>query len=81
MGAFEFVALASLRVGQLMRGCVPRVDSGEHTPIVVAQMEVSAGAVMNDQSPARPLSEERQEGHSPSVGEPEHHVPEVPPAS
>jgi DNA-directed RNA polymerase subunit K/omega len=44
MGAFQFVVLAKLRAGQLMRGCRPRVDSS-HKPTVIAQLEVSAGKV------------------------------------
>ena len=44
MGAFQFVALAMLRVGQLARGCTPRVD-GIHTTAVIAQLEVAAGKV------------------------------------
>jgi len=30
MGSFEFVVLATLRTGQLTRGCLPRV-TGDHT--------------------------------------------------
>ena len=44
MGAFEFVALASLRAAQLTRGCRPRVD-GQHTTAVFAQREVAEGKV------------------------------------
>jgi DNA-directed RNA polymerase subunit K/omega len=44
IGAFEFVVLASLRVGQLALGCQPRVD-GAHKNAVVAQLEVSQGKV------------------------------------
>jgi len=44
MGAFQFVAIAMLRVGQLARGCRPRVD-GIHTTAVIAQLEVAEGKV------------------------------------
>ena len=42
--AYEFVVVASLRVHQLMGGCLPRVE-GEHKLTVKAQMEVAAGRV------------------------------------
>jgi DNA-directed RNA polymerase subunit K/omega len=44
MGAFEFVAVAALRVAQLARGCRPRVD-GDHTTAVFAQLEIADGKV------------------------------------
>jgi len=44
MGSFEFVVLAKLRAGQLVRGCAPRV-SGDHSTAVIAQFEVAAGKV------------------------------------
>ena len=44
MGAFEFVAIASLRAAQLARGCRPRVN-GDHTTAVFAQREVAEGKV------------------------------------
>ena len=43
--AFEFAVLAGLRVGQLARGCTPRVTCG-HKITVTAQMEVAAGKVV-----------------------------------
>jgi DNA-directed RNA polymerase subunit K/omega len=45
MGKFEFVVLAKLRAAQLMRGCIPRVDTGDHKHTVTAQHEVSEGKV------------------------------------
>jgi DNA-directed RNA polymerase subunit K/omega len=42
--AFEFVVVASARAKQLMRGCLPRVESVEK-PARLAQREVIAGAV------------------------------------
>jgi DNA-directed RNA polymerase subunit K/omega len=42
--AFEFVVMASARAKQLMRGCVPRVESIEK-PARIAQREVATGAV------------------------------------
>jgi hypothetical protein len=47
VGTFQFAVLATLRVAQLMRGCRPRVD-GVHKPTVIAQLEVSAGKVMQE---------------------------------
>ncbi len=44
MGSFEFVALASLRAAQLMRGCAPRVTEN-HTTAITAQLEVAEGKV------------------------------------
>ncbi|MFN7985457.1 MAG: DNA-directed RNA polymerase subunit omega [Vicinamibacterales bacterium] len=44
MGKFEFAVLASLRAGQLARGCMPRVD-GDNTTAVIAQREVAEGKV------------------------------------
>ncbi len=52
IGAFEFVALAVLRVGQLSRGCLPRVE-GDHSTAVFAQREVAEGKVRRaDNTPA-----------------------------
>ena len=42
--AFEFVVMSGLRAAQLMRGCIPRVESA-HKTIVTAQMEVAAGKI------------------------------------
>ena len=44
MGSFEFVALASLRAAQLMRGCTPRVTEN-HSTAMTAQLEVAEGKV------------------------------------
>lgn len=46
MGAYQFVVIATLRAAQLMRGCTPRIDTMNHKPIVVAQLEVSEGKVV-----------------------------------
>ena len=46
IGAFQFTVLASLRAAQLIRGCEPRVDIGDHKIIVTAQHEVAAGKVI-----------------------------------
>ena len=45
VGTFQFVVLAKLRAAQLMRGCLPKVEGG-HKMTVTAQLEVSAGKVM-----------------------------------
>lgn len=44
---FEFVAVASARARQLLRGCTPRVDSNAK-PARVALREVEAGAVSKE---------------------------------
>ena len=48
IGAFKFVVLASLRAAQLMRGCQPRIESGEHKIVVTAQYEVAEGKVTQE---------------------------------
>jgi hypothetical protein len=45
VGAFEFVVLATLRAGQLTRGCRPRVDAHTLTA-VTAQREVAGGFIV-----------------------------------
>ena len=45
MNAYEFVVVSSLRAAQLMRGCVPRIDS-THKMMVTAQLEVATGKVV-----------------------------------
>ena len=47
MNAFEFVVLAALRVTQLTRGSVPRVD-GTHKVTVIAQREIAAGKIVRE---------------------------------
>ena len=44
VNAYEFIVVSALRAQQLLAGCTPRM-SGEHTPMVMAQMEVAAGHV------------------------------------
>ena len=51
MSAFEFVAIATLRVAQLTRGCTPRV-CGDHVTAVLAQREVAEGKVTRIAEPA-----------------------------
>ena len=45
MNAFEFAVVAGLRVGQLLRGCSPRVAQCEKTA-VTAQHEVAERKVL-----------------------------------
>ena len=42
---FEFVVMAGARARQLLNGSVPRVESGEHKAVTVAQEEVLTGLV------------------------------------
>lgn len=51
--AFEFVAVASARARQLLRGCAPRVATSEAAakPVRVAQQEVLAGLVRRVEAP------------------------------
>ena len=46
VGAFEFVVLSTLRAAQLMRGCIPKVESA-HKATTTAQWEVAAGMIVN----------------------------------
>ncbi len=41
---FEFVAVASARAHQLLRGCLPKIEGSEQ-PARRAQQEVASGAV------------------------------------
>jgi hypothetical protein len=45
MSPFEFIAIATLRAAQLVRGCGPRVPSG-HKFTTTAQLEVIAGLIL-----------------------------------
>ena len=47
--AYEFIVVSALRAQQLLAGCTPRL-SGDHTPMVMAQMEVAAGQVARAES-------------------------------
>jgi hypothetical protein len=44
VNAYEFIVVCSLRAQQLLAGCTPRLP-GDHTAMVMAQMEVAAGQV------------------------------------
>jgi len=44
VGKFEFVVVATLRAAQLMRGCLPLIES-THKPTVTAQVEVAEGKI------------------------------------
>ena len=41
---FEFIILSGQRAAQLMRGCVPKVDT-DHKLVSKAQLEVATGKV------------------------------------
>jgi DNA-directed RNA polymerase subunit K/omega len=45
-GKFEFVVLATLRAAQLMRGCLPKIDTNGHKHTVVALLEVAGGEIV-----------------------------------
>ena len=47
---FEFVAVASARARQLLKGCTPRVEVSAK-PARIALREVEAGAVAKDTTP------------------------------
>jgi DNA-directed RNA polymerase subunit K/omega len=53
INTFEFVALASLRVRQLVDGCTPRV-TGEGKLTTIARREVLAGKVLRIDVPHPP---------------------------
>jgi len=50
--SFEFIAIATLRTGQLMRGCTPRVPPG-HKPTTTAQLEIIAGKILKLPPPSK----------------------------
>ena len=50
-GGYMFSVLSSLRVAQLIRGCVPRVTVGTHKMITTAQMEVAEEKVARASPP------------------------------
>lgn len=55
--AFEFVAVASARAKQLLKGCTPRVEAVDaaEKPVRLAQREVLAGAVKKvEPEPVKP---------------------------
>ena len=54
LNPFEFAVVSSLRAAQLMRGCVPRVASGQKI-IMTAQLEVAAGKVVQLPTPPVPV--------------------------
>jgi RNA polymerase Rpb6 len=64
MGAFQFVVLATLRAGQLIKGCEPRVEGG-HKAIVTAQVEVAEGKVLQLFAGPEVLSEPATAGAAP----------------
>lgn len=44
-GKFQFVVLATLRAAQLMKGCLPKIETNGHKHTVVALLEVAGGAI------------------------------------
>ena len=38
--SFEFVVTAGARARQLLAGCTPKIETGEHKKVTVAQKEV-----------------------------------------
>ena len=49
--SFEFVVTAGARARQLLAGCTPRIDAGNHKKITVAQKEVITKAVEKLETP------------------------------
>jgi len=43
--SFEFVVTAGARARQLLAGCTPKIDVGEHKKVTVAQKEVITKAI------------------------------------
>ena len=43
--SFEFVVMAGARARQLLAGCTPRVETGDHKKITVAQKEIITRAI------------------------------------
>jgi DNA-directed RNA polymerase omega subunit len=52
--SFEFVVTASARARQLLAGSTPRVATGEHKKVTVAQQEVITKAVEKIEASAGP---------------------------
>lgn len=50
--AFELVVVAALRTKQLIRGCLPRVESA-HKLTTTARLEVTAGKVIGIPGPVK----------------------------
>ena len=50
--AFEFVAVASARARQLLKGCTPKVESTSPKKARVAMKEVRHGAIRKDETAA-----------------------------
>jgi len=71
LNAYEFVVVASLRAQQLLAGCTPRL-TGDHSPAMMAQMEVAGGLVKNvsDGKPAAKVSGEGEIAPPPAESEP-----------
>jgi DNA-directed RNA polymerase subunit K/omega len=61
MNSFEFIAIATLRTAQLIRGCVPRVPSG-HKFTTTAQLEIIAGQILKLPQPP-PLPPQAPDRH------------------
>ena len=53
-GAFEFAVLSGLRAAQLMRGCLPKLDS-THKKIMTAQLEVASGKIVRGPDVKTPI--------------------------
>ena len=47
---FEFVVAAGARARQLLAGCAPRVEPGDHKKVTVAQKEVVTGAIQSQRT-------------------------------
>jgi hypothetical protein len=45
LNRFEFVVTAGARARQLLAGCAPRVDAGDHKKTTIARREVTIRAV------------------------------------
>lgn len=55
IGVYRFAVVSALRAGQLLRGCIPRVnDGGDHRATVLAQLEVAGGKVVDMPNPMGP---------------------------
>ncbi|MGE3956874.1 MAG: DNA-directed RNA polymerase subunit omega [Vicinamibacterales bacterium] len=46
IGRLEFAVLSSLRAAQLVRGCIPLVEPGNHKKTTTALMEVAARKIL-----------------------------------
>lgn len=69
LGRLEFAVLSSLRAAQLVRGCIPLIETGSHKKTITAQMEVAQMKVQRTYVDPDAVVEEAED--APADAEPE----------